>query len=197
MAFGTNYSAAQDYSLIPQGEYECMIANAGVSETRSGARKVSIHLVIRNDVQQQCVNRYLFLDIWRKKEPNENDAQVEGFNFAQLMNVARAARIPDGTSFETLEQFLKALMGRCIRATVSHREWDGKVMESVDQLRGIQETRFPECRHKQKTAAQSPAYDTHTVPQRSAAPAAAPAPQNIGNLSDFEEILGSDGDIPF
>lgn len=194
MAFGTNYSAAQDYSLIPQGEYECMIANASIAETKSGARKVSIHLVIRNDVQQQCMNRYLFLDIWRKKEPNENDEQVEGFNFAQLMNVARAARIPDGTSFETLEQFLKALMGRCIRATVSHREWDGKVMESVDQLRGIQETRFPECRHKQKTAAQP---DAHTGQHRSAAPAAAPAPQNLGNLNDFEEILGSDGEIPF
>lgn len=197
MAFGTNYSAAQDYSPIPQGEYECMIVNTSICVTGSGARRVSIQLVIRNDVQQQCMNRRLYLDIWRKKEPNENDEQVEGFNFAQLMNVARAARIPDGTSFETLDQFLETLIGRCIRATVSHREWNGKVMESVDQLRGIQETRFPECRHKQKTAAQSPAYDTRTVQQRSAAPAAAPAPQNIGNLSDFEEILGSDGDIPF
>lgn len=69
MAFGTNYSAAQDYSLIPQGEYECMIVNTSICVTGSGARRVSIQLVIRNDVQQQCMNRRLYLDIWRKRNP--------------------------------------------------------------------------------------------------------------------------------
>ena len=155
MAFGTNYSAAADYGIIPQGEYECIITNAEVRQTPSQKWKVSLTLTIRNDVQQGSRNRVLFMDIWRKKEPNANDAQVEGFNFAQLMNIAKAAAIPDGTNFDSLADFLRTLDGRLLRVTVTHRAYGGRTYEEIDNLRGLSPTKFPECRHVQKQRAVS------------------------------------------
>lgn len=212
MAFGTNYSAAADYGIIPQGEYECIITNAEVRQTPSQKWKVSLTLTIRNDVQQGSQNRVLFMDIWRKKEPNANDAQVEGFNFAQLMNIAKAAAIPDGTNFESLADFLRTLVGRLLRVTVTHRAYGGRTYEEIDTLRGLSPTKFPECRHvqKQRQQAQNPAYGApaprqqqqyaqqQTYQQQPMQQGYTPAPPPLqnANLSDFEEIL-QDGQLPF
>lgn len=212
MAFGTNYSAAADYGIIPQGEYECIITNAEVRQTPSQKWKVSLTLTIRNDVQQGCQNRVLFMDIWRKKEPNANDAQVEGFNFAQLMNIAKAAAIPDGTNFESLADFLRTLVGRLLRVTVTHRAYGGRTYEEIDNLRGLSPTKFQECRHVQKARqqAQNPAYgapaprqqqqyaqqQTYQQPPMQQGYTPAPPPLQNANLSDFEEIL-QDGQLPF
>lgn len=161
MAFGTNYDNIPQggNELIPEGFYECIITNAEIRQTQNGKYKVGFMLTIRNDIQQPCVNRVLFLDIWRKKEPTPADDQVDGFNFAQLMAVSRAARIPSGQNFESLEQFLKALTGRLLIAEVKHEEYNGKPVVRVDSL-NTAPTQFPECRHvqKQRPQAQTPAY---------------------------------------
>lgn len=160
MAFGTNYKdIPQGGGLVPQGNYEAIITNAEIRETKNGKRKVGLTLTIRNDIQQGCQNRVLFIDIWHKREPTPADDQVDGFNFAQLMAVSRAAQIPDGQSFDTLEQFLRALCGRCLIATVKHETYNGNTTARVDPL-GTEPTKFPECRHvqKQRPQAQNPAY---------------------------------------
>ena len=83
---------------------------------------------------------------------------MDGFNFAQLMAVSRAAQIPSGQSFESLEQFLQALCGRCLIATVKHDTYNGSTNAKVDPL-GTAPSAFPECRHVQKQRQpQNPAY---------------------------------------
>jgi len=162
MAFGTNYEGIPTGGgLVPQGNYEAIITNAEIKETKNGKRKVGLMLTIRNDIQQNCQNRVLFIDIWRKREPTPADEQVDGFNFAQLMAVSRAVQIPTGQTFETLEQFLQALCGRCLIATVKHETYNGNTTARVDPL-GTEPTKFPECRHvqKQRQQAQNPAYGT-------------------------------------
>ena len=86
MGFGTNYDDIPQggNELVPEGDYECIIVNAEIRKTQNGKYKVAFSLVIRNDVDQECKNRYLFVDVWRKREPSPSDEQVEGFNFAQL-----------------------------------------------------------------------------------------------------------------
>ena len=70
MAFGTNYdNIPQGGGLVPEGDYECIITNAEIRQTQHGKYKVGFMLTIRNDIQQDCQNRVLFLDIWRKREP--------------------------------------------------------------------------------------------------------------------------------
>lgn len=214
MAFGTNYDSIPQggSEIVPEGFYECIITNAEIRKTQNGKYKVGFMLTIRNDIQQQCTNRVLFLDIWRKKEPTPADEQVDGFNFSQLMAVSRAAQIPSGQSFDSLEQFLRALTGRLLIAEVKHEEYNGKTLVRVDALRTAP-TRFPECRHVQKQRqqpAQNPAYGS-PAPQSYAAPqsytppqgyaqrpqAAAPGPAPVKmNPDEFEEIL-SGGEVPF
>lgn len=160
MAFGTNYEGIPTGGgLVPQGNYETVITNAEIRQTKNGKYKVGLTLTIRNDIQQDCQNRVLFIDIWRKREPTPADEQVDGFNFAQLMAVSRAVQIPSGQSFESLEQFLQALCGRCLIATVKHETYNGETTARVDPL-GTEPTKFPECRHvqKQRAQAQNPAY---------------------------------------
>ncbi|MBQ8921037.1 MAG: DUF669 domain-containing protein [Oscillospiraceae bacterium] len=216
MAFGTNYEGIpQGGGIVPEGPYETIITNAEIKQTQNGKYKVGFMLTIRNDIQQPCANRVLFMDIWRKKAPTPADDQVDGFNFAQLMAVSRAAQIPSGQSFESLEQFLQALCGRCLIAAVEHSEYNGKVSARVDPL-GLAPTQFPECRHVMKQKTQSPAYGSaapaprqnqgyaQRPPQGYAAPPQhrppqaappAPAPANL-NPNDFEEILAGD-EVPF
>ncbi len=161
MAFGTNYENIPQGGgeLVPEGFYECIITNAEIRKTQNGKYKVGFMLTIRNDIQQPCANRVLFLDIWRKREPTPADEQVDGFNFAQLMAVSRAAKIPSGQNFESLEQFLQALTGRLLIAEVRHEEYNGKPQVRVDSL-STAPAQFPECRHvqKQRPQAQNPAY---------------------------------------
>ena len=160
MAFGTNYEGIPTGGgLVPQGNYETVVTNAEIRQTKNGKYKVGLTLTIRNDIQQDCQNRVLFIDIWRKREPTPADEQVDGFNFAQLMAVSRAAQIPSGQSFESLEQFLQALCGRCLIATVKHETYNGETTAKVDAL-DTMPTKFPECRHvqKQRQQAQNPAY---------------------------------------
>ena len=160
MAFGTNYEGIPTGGgLVPQGNYETVVTNAEIRQTKNGKHKVGLTLTIRNDIQQDCQNRVLFIDIWRKREPTAADEQVDGFNFAQLMAVSRAAQIPSGQSFESLEQFLQALCGRCLIATVKHETYNGETTAKVDAL-DTMPTKFPDCRHvqKQRQQEQNPAY---------------------------------------
>lgn len=150
MAFGTNYeNIPQGGGLVPQGNYETVVTNAEIRQTKNGKYKVSLTLTIRNDIQQDCQNRVLFIDIWKRREPTPADEQVDGFNFAQLMAVSRAAQIPSGQSFESLSRFLQALCGRCLIATVKHETYNGETTAKVDPL-GTAPTKFPDCRHVQK-----------------------------------------------
>lgn len=220
MAFGTNYEGIpQGGGIVPEGPYETIITNAEIRQTQNGKYKVGFMLTIRNDIQQNCQNRVLFMDIWRKKEPTPADEQVDGFNYAQLMAVSRAAQIPSGQSFESLQQFLRALCGRCLIAMVKHDTYNGTTSAKVDPL-STAPTQFPECRHvqKQRPQPQHPAYGSvptprqnqgysqrpsqgYAAPPQQYAPPAqqaappAPAPLNL-NPNDFEEIL-SNGEVPF
>lgn len=178
MAFGTNYeNIPQGGGLVPQGNYEAIITNAEIRQTKNGKYKVGLTLTIRNDIQQDCQNRVLFIDIWRKREPTPADEQVDGFNFAQLMAVSRAAQIPSGQSFESLEQFLQVLCGRCLIATVKHETYNGDTTAKVDPL-GTEPTKFPDCRHvqKQRQQAQNPAYGA-PAPRQQQGYVQRPAPQ--------------------
>ena len=160
MGFKSNFSEANSGNGIkPEGWYECVIAKIEERQTKNGAWGLNFSLVIRNDVDQQYKNGIIFHTVWRKREPNVNDAAVKGYNFAQLMAVAKAAQLTDGKEYETLEDFCKELFGKCLQAELYHEEYNGKTQERVSDF---DSTEFPECRHVFKTAA--PKADTYAAP---------------------------------
>lgn len=184
MGFKTNMSeASQGYSIKPEGDYECIITAIEERQTKNGKYGLNFSFVIRNDVAgQRFGNAFLFHTIWKKKEPNEFDMQVNGYNFGQLMAMGKAAALPDGKDYENLTAYCSDLVRKCVRVTLKHEEYNGEMQERISY---VNPTKFPECRHvfKKSTGA---AVQT----QNSAA-------QQIGNLSDFEnDVIGDDG-VPF
>lgn len=96
MGFKSNQSEAFQNGLKPEGDYECIITAIEEHTTKKGSVGLNFTLVIRNDVQgQKYGNSCLFHTIWKKHEPNENDMQVEGYNFAQLMAMGKAAKVKE------------------------------------------------------------------------------------------------------
>ena len=190
MAFKTDSKAVSDYELIPEGEYEVIIAKIDEKSSYNGTNtKLNFCLAVRNDVEQKYQNRILFLEIWKKRNPNDMDIQVSNYNFAHLMNVVKHCRIPDGTEFETVSDLCKELVNKCIKVSVHHEVYNGKTSAKIDQLYGLSDTKFPECKHQFKgvqtsdTFVQKPAESF--VSQK-----------NPNPLDDFEEVISPE-DIPF
>ena len=190
MGFSTNYDHMDDYGLVPAGDYEVVIRNAEARANQNGKQKLGFSLVIRNDVEQGYQNRYLFLDIWKKHQPDAQDRAVQGYNFRQLMQLAKCARLPNGKAYETVEELCRDLLGRPLRVTVAHDTYNGKTSEKIDLLKGVNVSQFPECRHVMKEKAAPANAAAQRAPEQFASAAAG------GSLDDFEEIL-SDGEVPF
>lgn len=194
MGFSTNYENVDEYGLVPVGMYEVVIRNIEEHTTKKGSTGLNLSLVIRNDVEQKQKNRYLFHTLWKRKEPTQADMQVQGYSFNQLMQLAKAAKLPSGKAYETVEDLCKDLLHRPLLVKVKHDKWSGNLREEIER---IEESKFPQCNHVFKV---SPAIDPEAPAQKpepgfASQNTAAPAAQ-IGNLGDFEEILG-DGEIPF
>ncbi|MDE5584624.1 MAG: DUF669 domain-containing protein, partial [Ruminococcus sp.] len=141
----------------------------------------------RNDVEQKCKNRCIFHTLWKRREPTQADMQVQGYSFRQVMQLAKAVRLPSGKSYGTVYELCDELGGKIMRVTVGHREYNGRTSEEV---RYMNESNFPECKHIFKTAVTS-----DTVAQRPAE-TFANSGTSYGDIDDYEEIL-SDGDLPF
>lgn len=187
MGFSTNYEDVQDFDLIPKGEYEVIITKIEERTTQNGATGLNFTLVIRNDVEQKYQNRCIFHTLWKRKEPTQADMQVQEYSFKQIMQLAKAVRLPSGKSYETVYSLCDELGGKIMRVTVGHREYNGRTYEEVKYMN---ETQFPECKHTFKTSVTS-----DTVAERPAETFASSS-TSYGSVNDYEEIL-SDGDVPF
>lgn len=186
--FTTDYKdIGNENTPIPEGEYEAIIRNAQERTTQKGGSFLSLSIVIRNDVQQDCHNRYIFENMFRKNEPSQADKQVQGYSFKRLMQIARAAKLPAGKAYETVQELCRDLLQKPVRITVYHDTYNSKVNVRVKYFDC---TSFPQVNHiwkEQQTHAdiQAPPSD----------PGFASAAQ-ISSLDDFEEII-SDGEVPF
>ena len=189
MGFSTDYSEVNSFDLIPKGEYEVIIKTIEERTTQNGATGLNLTLVIRNDVEQKYQNRLLFHTLWKRREPSPADMQVQGYSFKQIMSLAKAAALPSGKNYENVQALCDELINHVMWVTVGHDEYNGQMREIV---KFMNESKFPECRHVYKD---KPTVTTDTVAQRTDDKFAG-TPVDMGNLSDFEEIL-SDGDVPF
>lgn len=179
--------AESNYGLVPEGEYDVIIKEAyeNVHKT-NGKPCINLTFTIRNDVDQECKNRNLFLTLWKKREPNADDMQADGYNYNQLKVLLSAARI-EQVNFESVADFCRALIGKCVVVSVYHEEYKGKKQERIYGF-DILPTDKPDCKHVFKS----------TNSGTTSAPAQRPPEQFASQLkaADFEELV-SDSDVPF
>jgi len=183
MAYSVNYGeAAEGSDLIPEGEYECIIKYAGEDATKGGTMYMGVTLVVRNDVDQPCKNKYIWHHIWQKKEPSPADLACSGYSSKQINAVSKAAKLPNGKSYDTLSDWADELKNKIVRVTVEHEEYQGKTNARV---KWINESKCPDCRHKWKGA-------------DDIAGEAEPASQTAQQPSEnFQEVPTSEDDLPF
>lgn len=186
MAFVTEYNEKDSYDLIPEGDYEVIIKNAEERATRDGRNYINLWLVIRNDVEQKYKNRYIFHTFWKRKEPTQQDLQVEGYGYDMLMILAKSAKLPNGKRYETISDLCKDLKNHTLLVSVTHDDYNGKPREKVEY---ISETMFPVCKHVfNKNSVNSDEISGNSSENF--------VSSNKNTLEDFEEIL-SDEDVPF
>lgn len=173
MAFRTNTSKAQEggNTLKPEGDYEVIVDTAEVTRTQSGKDKINVVYVIRNDVEQAYQNGLIFESIWKKKNPNEDDQNIGGFDYGRLMAIADAAKLPDGKEYAGLDDFLAELKGKPLRVHLYHDDYNDKWYEKIDRH---EPTTLTAVKRKAKGK---------SAPAQTAAPVTAPV-QNTAPVSD-------------
>jgi len=194
----------QGFELIPCGDYEVFIEQAEERPTKSGRYKLNMRLRIRDDVQQACQNRCLFLDIFQKtpEKLDEMDRQVGGYIYSHLYNLLEVTGIlSSGSDFDSMSDVCSLLIGKEIRVTVYHEKGtDGVIREKINPLNGLHASSPNAPVSGGQTL--NPAYGRPSAQQKNPAQTSAYAPppspsvSESEGLEDFKEII-SDGDLPF
>lgn len=161
MAFGLDYSGLSENSLIPEGEYECVIHSAVETATDYGTPYININLRVRRDVEQEQQGRTIFHSLWMKKNPEPQDAPFGGYSAKQILSLSRAAGLAAGTKFNSLSDWCDALTDHAVRVTVYHDEYNGRTNARV---RWVNETRYPEAAEPAPAPAAKPAQDFQPMP---------------------------------
>lgn len=171
MGFGINYDEAGS-DLLPKGEYECITGVVKRTTTQNGVPVIDFPLVIRNDVADNAYkNRKIFHSLWMKKEPTAADNACEGFSAKQIQSLSKAACLPNGKSYASIDEWCDDISNKLVRVTVDHEEYKGSMQARV---KWVNETKNKECTHK---------WDAPLVPD---------------GQQDFSEIIDEDdSDVPF
>jgi hypothetical protein len=197
MGFRNDFSkATQNNGLKPEGDYEVIIVKAQERTNKNDKTKLNFSFVIRNDVEQNYKNGYIFYELWKRKEPTAADMQVQGYSFGQIMALGKAAQLPDGKDYPDLNAFVQELINKPICVHLYHEKFKDKEREEISY---IVPTKYPEVHHVMKTFASPSTYaaqpQTQYASQQYAQPQAtyaAPAQQP----SQYVQ-MPLDQDLPF
>lgn len=118
----TDYSKVENnnYGALPTGEYEVIINKAGENATPSGAETLQLDLIVRNDLVSvpalaatngKYANRHIFMDNWKRKATQQYDTE-------SFMNILKAVGVPEGTSINSVDEFINLINGKAARVYV-------------------------------------------------------------------------------
>ncbi|MGN1112291.1 MAG: DUF669 domain-containing protein [Acutalibacteraceae bacterium] len=199
MGFKANQAeASQGSNIKPEGDYECIISRWTEKDSKSGSKGLNFAFIVRNDVEQAYKNAYIWHTLWKHKKPTEADMQVNGYGFGQIMAMGKAAGLPDGKEYESLEEFCNDLINKPIRVTLRHEEYNGKIQERVSY---VNPSKFPQCNHIPKQSSTTAENSYASKPQQFAVNTAAKPQQfanDTGMQMGFTDMpIIADDDLPF
>lgn len=99
------------YGLLPEGEYEVVIERIEEQVSKNGKKNISIMFRVRDDIQQEGVNRVLFESIWKEKD-------TDFYNRKRLNQLIGTQHFQDGTVFKDINDVLNNLKGVYLIAVV-------------------------------------------------------------------------------
>lgn len=138
MAFGASYKDIQgEFRMLPEGKYHAVLATYAIKRLGNIpcidlSYKVTDHEMFNG----HTVSRL----IWEKKPENQSaeDMETGGFSYKQLMQVGKAARVPEGGSYDSVEQFLEQCINVPVEIEVEHQNRNGKTYEGVKFVNPVQ-----------------------------------------------------------
>lgn len=144
--FSVNYEAAEQFAAIEDGTYEVYVAQAEQSATQNGTDFLDIRLKIRDDFQQKFRNNLIFDKIYVNKSTLEYPIWV-------LQMYCKAAKVPENTDIQTIEQFLDLIKGKSMKVTVKNEtsEWNRKTYENLRVKKREQSELAPYSAKAEKT----------------------------------------------
>lgn len=147
MGFSVDHSQAND--ILPEGEYEVIIGKVKQAYTKRNAQYINVPLIIRNDVDgNQRKNGRIWHSIWKKRQPTAADAACEGYTAWAIQGLSKAAGLPNGKAYSSIDEWCADLEGRLMRVTLTHRKNDeGNINVNVQHMNP---TQFPTCNHTAK-----------------------------------------------
>lgn len=104
-------AGSNEFEIIAEGEYECVIAEVELAQSKSGNDMLKLTITVRNDVKQPHRKQKL----WDYLVATEKAM----FKFQQ---VAKAIGLPNGKDFKTIEEFKNAILYKAVRITVKHED---------------------------------------------------------------------------
>lgn len=136
-AFRTNHKNTQERTLIEPGEYELVILEVVKRITQGGTEYVSVHCVVRNDVEQKYQNKHTFDSLYL----SENALPYTERKINLIDKVLEMAE----ATYESYDAWGQAVRGKPIRAKVTH----SKAQNGYDPREqfSYMATRFPDLRH--------------------------------------------------
>lgn len=138
MSFSVDHNQAA--SLLPEGEYECIIKEAYQTATRLGTPFINIPLIIRDDVPDNPQHGRINHNLWMKREPTDADRACDGYSAKQIQALSKAAGLPNGRQYADIDDWCADLAGRTVRVTVEHDTYKGSTNARV---KWVNESRYP------------------------------------------------------
>jgi hypothetical protein len=100
-------AGSNEFEIIAEGDYECIIADAEITESKSGYPMLKLTVTVRNDVKQPHRKQKL----WDYLVASEKAM----FKFQQ---VAKAIGLPNGKDFGTMEDYRNVILYKPVKVKV-------------------------------------------------------------------------------
>ena len=125
------FSNTETYELIPEGDYEVVLATAEIKKTNDGSRQyISCKFTIRTDVEGQTNGgRSIFDNIWGDKEKT---GQFDNRKLQKLL----LSQGPNGRySFDTDEELVQHINGLNMLVHISKKDADEYHDEAYNEIK--------------------------------------------------------------
>ncbi|KGR88701.1 DUF669 domain-containing protein [Lysinibacillus odysseyi] len=126
--FKINHEEAKGgFELIAPGDYEVTVINYEMKQATSGNNRISVDYEIRSDVNQPHQGQKILYD----------NFTITDNAMWRLQAVSKAAKFPDGMSFNSYKEWADTLLNKNLVVTVGHREYNGN---KYPEVKGFKES---------------------------------------------------------